>query len=782
MERSQGLPAEPDRDRALLASIIDSSDDAIVSKDLQGVITSWNSGAQRLFGYTADEAIGRSVTMLIPEDRIDEEPGILERIRRGDRVRHYQTIRRRKDGTLVDISLTVSPVIDERGTIIGASKIARDISEHVATQARLRESEERYRRLAEVMPVGVYTCAAPSGSITYYNQHAARIWGRAPEPGVTDERFCGSLRLFLPDGTYLPHAECPMAVALREGRAFRNEEVLIERPDGTRLTVLVNIDPIHDERGAVVAAINTFTDISELKAAQSSLRRERDNLETLLETVPVALFLAHDSDCRRISGNRAAAELLRMEPRENLSLTAPRGHGPTHFSTFRDGARVAPEDLPIQRAARLGEVIRGEELDMHFEDGSKVHELVSAHPLFDEQGRPRGAVACILDVTELKKSEVALLEADRRKDEFLATLSHELRNPLAPILAGLEIMKMAEADAGLVERTRGTMERQAQQLVALVDDLLDVSRITRGKFELRRRRVELQEIVRSALETATPQIEAGGYDLEVELPDEPVVLDADPHRMAQVLANLLHNAVKYTPAGGRIVLRAVQRGGEVAISVMDTGAGIPPEMLQRIFEMFAQVGRPQERGQPGLGIGLTLARSLVEMHQGSIEARSGGPGKGSTFTVRLPVAMSAEAGVHRRASDDTAAPVAGAGRRVLVVDDNEALVDTLSALVALLGNEVRTAPDGRMALEIAAEFRPHVVLMDIGMPGMNGYQAAKLLRAQPWGEHITLVALTGWGQDEDKRRTREAGFDAHLVKPARQADLARVLEGVPFEA
>ena len=756
----------------LLAAIIESSDDAIVSKDLSGNITSWNPGAERIFGYSAEEVVGRPVTILMPEDRQDEEPSILERIRRGERVAHYETVRRRKDGSLVDISLTVSPIRDAEGRIVGASKIARDISERRRAEERLRRSEEQYGRLTSLLPVGVYTCEA-DGTISYYNEQAARLWGRAPEPGDTDERFCGSLKLFLPGSeTPLPHPDCPMAVALREGRSYRNEEVVLERPDGSRVTALVNIDPVLDSGGGVIGAVNVFHDITGIKRAERELREEKENLQTLLETLPIAVFLAHDPECKHIAGNRAAGQLLRMHPDRNLSLTAPPDELPAHFTVWKNGEPVPPDLLPIQRAAR-GETVKDEELEVRFDDGSLLYELVSAQPLHGADGRPRGAIACILDVTELKLKESALREADRRKDEFLATLAHELRSPLAPIVAGLEIMSMVPDDAEIISRTRQTMERQATQLVTLVDDLLNVSRITRGKFELRRRVVELGDIVETAVEAIRPVMERSGLTIVSSLPDGPVHLQADPHRISQVLSNLLSNAAKYTPSGGRVDISLEHDDHHATVSVADTGIGIPPEMAEGIFAMFAQIDRPQERGHMGLGIGLTLARSLVEMHGGTLSVQSDGVGKGSTFSVRLPLlpeAPQAQDGPRPAWTRSTTADA----RRVLVVDDNEAMVDALSTMLRLMGNEVRTATNGQRAVEVAEEFRPDVVLMDLGMPVMSGYEAARRIRAEPWGERMQLVALTGWGQEEHKQRTLDAGFDRHVVKPVRPADLERL--------
>jgi CheY-like chemotaxis protein len=361
-------------------------------------------------------------------------------------------------------------------------------------------------------------------------------------------------------------------------------------------------------------------------------------------------------------------------------------------------------------------------------------------------------------------------------------LAHELRNPLAPICTGLEVLRLRKDDPAALERSLGIMERQTRQLTRLIDDLMDVSRITRGRLQVRKGRVELADVVQSAIEASRPLLDEAGHELTVRLPDHPIVLDADATRLAQVLSNLLGNAAKYTPHGGRVVLSARTEGDELVVSVADSGVGIPPAMLGRVFEMFQQVERPGGRATAGLGIGLTLVRALVEAHGGTVSVHSEGTDRGSEFVLRLPLPPPTRAHSEREtgAKGDPAAAARGARpRRVLVVDDNEEAAEMLSMAVEMLGNEVRTARDGIEAVELAGQFRPNVVLMDIGMPRMNGYDAARRIREQPWGKDMLLVALTGWGQEDDKRKTREAGFDRHLVKPAGTAALEVIFDSRP---
>jgi signal transduction histidine kinase len=365
-----------------------------------------------------------------------------------------------------------------------------------------------------------------------------------------------------------------------------------------------------------------------------------------------------------------------------------------------------------------------------------------------------------------------LREADRRKDEFLAMLAHELRNPLAPILNAVQIIQLS-SDRAAREQARTMMERQLTHMVRLVDDLLDLSRITRGKIELRKERVELATVVQSAIETSRPLIEAAGHELTITLPPEPIHLEADLTRLAQVFSNLLNNAVKYTEPGGHIWVTAERHGGEVVVKVGDTGRGMPAEMLPKIFGMFTQVDRSLERSHGGLGIGLTLVKRLVEMHGGSVQAFSEGLGHGSEFTVRLPLTQ--EGAPLAVVGPKPETPRKAPPRRILVVDDNTDAAESLAQVLRLNGHEVRTAYDGPTALDVARAQAPEVVLLVIGLPGMNGVEVAQRMRQSLGLTDALLVAVTGYGQDEDRRRSQEAGFSAHLVKPVNLDALEKLL-------
>ena len=400
--------------------------------------------------------------------------------------------------------------------------------------------------------------------------------------------------------------------------------------------------------------------------------------------------------------------------------------------------------------------------------------LRSKAGVFFELYRQRQQIAAQRD--ELKVSAEALKEADRRKDEFLATLAHELRNPLTPIRNGLHVLRTAPTGPSANE-VRDIMERQLSHLVRLIDDLLDVSRVSQGKIELRKERVQVRDILKAALEVSDPLITAGGHELAVDIGAAPIWLDADLTRLSQVISNLLNNASKYTPSGGKIDLSAAPQGGDVLISVKDNGVGIPAEMLPKVFQLFTQIDDDLHRSRGGLGIGLALARQLIEMHGGTIAAESGGSGTGSIFKVRLPMAADVLEQAHH--GDVCSSTPASAGAlRVLVIDDNFDVAQTVGWMLETIGHEYRMVHDGRLALEAAREYRPDAILLDIGLPGMDGYAVCRALRNDSLFQHTLIIAQTGWGQDRDRASASEAGFDHHLVKPVNLDRLEQLLSEI----
>ena len=489
------------------------------------------------------------------------------------------------------------------------------------------------------------------------------------------------------------------------------------------------------------------------------LRQRLRSLQALIATAPVPIAIAHDAECRFISANRALSRLLGVEAGSNISMNVAPGTAPP-YRIQRGGHDVAEDELPMQAAIAQRTFISND-IEIVRRDGTVAYVQNDVEPLFDTHGQVYGCVSVCVDLTERKRAELALLDADRRKDEFIATLSHELRNPLAPLRSALEVMRLARNRPDVVEKARQTMERQLMQLVRLTDDLLDVARITQNKVEMRFERADLRAVLQSVAEAARPAIEAQAHTLRLDLPDRPLHVRADATRLAQVFTNLLNNAAKYTARGGRIGIAARPSGTRALVTVEDTGVGIPQEMLPHIFDMFTQFPGHRDRSHGGLGIGLTLARRLVELHGGTIEAASPGPGLGSVFTVSLPSAVEAVAEerspVSRQRQQRRAC-------RILVADDNADALEMLQIMLSLHGHEVTVAADGAAAVAMATSLKPQIAFLDIGMPRMDGYEAARQIR-KALGGSVVLVALTGWGQDQDKLRSREAGFDHHLTKP-----------------
>ena len=502
--------------------------------------------------------------------------------------------------------------------------------------------------------------------------------------------------------------------------------------------------------------------------SREELRQRLHSLQSILAHAPVPIAIAHDPDCHVISANLALSRLLGLSPDANVSLTPAPGERPL-YRIQRNGVDIPVDELPMQYAIAHRTRLSNE-IELVRPDGRVVYVQNDVEPLFDTQGAIYGCVSVCVDLTDRKLAESVLRDADRRKDEFLATLSHELRNPLAPIRTALEVMRIGRGNWELVDKARATMERQLMHLVRITDDLLDVSRITQNKVELRCERLDLRSVLHSAIESTRPLIDAQEHTLMLDLPSAPVWVDGDFTRLSQVFANLLNNATKYTDRGGQITVAASMDAHRTTVIVSDTGLGVPKPMLDRIFEMFTQVQEFRDRTQGGLGIGLTLAKRLIELHGGTIDASSEGPGCGTTFSVRLPLS----APIERAAAAETAMSERRPECRVLVAEDNPDAAEMMRVMLSFKGHDVRVAANGLQAVAIAEQFDPHIGFLDIGMPGLDGYEAARRIR-DLLGARIVLVALTGWGQDEDKRRSKEAGFDHHLTKPPEPEMLDRLI-------
>jgi PAS domain S-box-containing protein len=708
-------------------------------------------------------------------------------------------------GDAIRTFLTVKfPMAGPDGALYAVCGIATDITNLQHARDALRESETRWRTLAEAVPNLVWT-DLPDGQCDYLSSQ----W--ATYTGLPVEELLGLNWL---DRVIHPDDRERTAALWREACADRADydlEYRIRRHDGVYHWFKTRGVPVRDQHNRIVYWFGTCTDIDEQRRAGEAFRFLAESSAALASLVDYESTLQkvarlavpyfadwaavdlvnEDGVLRRLAVAHEdpakvelAHELVRRYPpapdSSGGAARVARTGKPETVADLTDDMLVRgaldADHLRLLRALGLKSYIcvplavAGKTLGvLTFATAQSGRSYSPSDVALAEDLAHRAAVA-----VENSNLYRALREADRRKDEFLAMLAHELRNPLAPIRNALHIMRLAADNPAVVEQFRNVMERQVVQMVRLVDDLLDVNRITRNKLELRRERVELADVVASAVETSRPALEEGGHALTVTLPPEPVHLYADATRLSQVFANLLNNSAKYTDRGGSVQLAAELRGGEAVVRVRDNGVGIPAEALPRLFEMFSQVDRNLERAAGGLGIGLTLVRRLVEMHGGTVAAFSDGPGRGSEFVVRLPV-------VHAGARPEDAR-VAGSGdrgvapkRRILVVDDNRDAANSLSVILAMLDNETRTAYDGRQALEVVDEFRPDLILLDIGLPGMNGYEVCQQIRARPRGKAIVIAACTGWGQDEDRRRSSEAGFDHHLVKPIDPADLQKLL-------
>jgi two-component system, chemotaxis family, CheB/CheR fusion protein len=620
--------------QAFLAAIVNGSDDAIATKTLEGLVTFWNPAAERIFGYSASEIVGRPITVLFPPDRQEEETEFRRRLSQGQHIDHYETVRVRKDGRPIDVSVTLSPLRDEAGNIFGVSKIARDITLRKRADTVLREQLEFWRVAFASLGDGVIITDA-ARQVTFMNREAELLTGWSGEAAAGQP--LADIFVIVHERTREP-VESPVdrAIADRTAVTLGNHTALVSR-DGHVWLIDDCAAPILASDGSVVGAVLVFRDVAER-------RRVEAERAYLLEQERIA---------------RAAAE-----------------------------------------------------------------------------------------------------HVNRTKDEFLATLAHELRNPLAAILNGVETLDRIGAMSRDALRVRGIIRRQTEHMSGILEELLDVARIGQRKMDLHLEPLDLRAVVLQALEAETHRFEARRQHVVVSQSPESVMVQGDRVRMQQIVANLLTNAAKYTPPGASVTVTVGVESDDAVVRVRDTGIGIPSERLGEIFELFTQLDAGKGRTEAGLGIGLTLAKRLTVLHGGAISAVSDGLGKGSEFIVRLPQRTEARTG------DEPAVPRPREARhRVLMIDDDQDSRDVLAMSLEIDGHRVFAAGSGREGLEIALVERPTLVIIDIGLPDIDGYEVARRLR-QVLKSEVTLVAFSGYGAAEDRRRSLEAGFDAHVVKPA----------------
>ena len=622
----------------------------------------------------------------------------------------------------------------------------------------VRKSEELLTRAQRAARVGIWDWNVVTGEANW-TEESWRLFGHPPfSRPVTHELWLESVH---PDDRDQMVAK--VQEALRSGKYAA--EYRVRHADGTVRWVESRGEAEFAPDGRPVRMLGTSRDVTERRVMEEKLRRREWELQTLADNTP-DILTRFDPHLRHVFVNAAVLKVTGRQREEYLGKTNHELGMPADLCQLWEDALRSVFGTGLQRS-----------IEFAFPTAAGIrHYSARLVPEFGPEGTVEYVISVTHDVTDHKRYEEALRDQDRRKDEFLATLAHELRNPLAPIRNGLQILRLAPDGEDALE-IREMMERQLAHMVRLIDDLLDVSRISRGKFELKRELVQVQDVLDHAIETSQPLIEAGRHELIIQPPNEPVWLDGDLTRLAQVVSNLLNNSAKYTPNGGRITLSAGFEGDNAVIRVTDNGSGISAEMLTQVFEMFTQVDRTLDRAQGGLGIGLSLVRRLVEMHGGTIEADSPGLGLGSVFTVRLPVALPPMTrSISGTPPERPERSSTSSTLRVLLVDDSDDGATSLALLLQVWGHTTRIADDGPQAIEAAREFRPDLVFLDIGLPVMDGYEVCRRLRDNPDLSRTIFVALTGWGGEEDKKRAQDAGFAFHLVKPVNPDQIEDVLK------
>jgi len=810
-----------DKEHAYLAAIVASSEDAIVGKSLQSVITTWNAAAERMFGYSAQEAIGQLIYLIIPTERHREEEEIIRRLSRGERIEHFETVRQKKDGTPIDVSLTISPIRDRNGVVIGASKIARDITD----RKRAERDRAQLAAIIESSDDAIVSKTLDS-VITSWNKSAETMFGYG-----ADEAVGRKVYLIIPPDRHAEETE--ILARIRRGEKIDHYETVRQRKDGTLLNVSLTVSPIRDSQGNIVGASKIARDITERKKAAEEIDAGRQTIEIVnqvgqtlsselnLEKVVQSLtdsatkatgaafgaFFYNVVDERgasymlyTLSGvSRSHFEHFPMPRATDLFGPTFRGEGvirlddvktdprygknPPHFG-MPQGHLPVTSYLAVPVRSRSGEVLGGLFFG-HTKQGafSEQHERI----VVGLAGQAASAIDNARLYEAMRSARAEAEKANRLKDEFLATVSHELRTPLNAILGWARLLHMGQLDEEGQKRAVETIERSAVAQGQLIEDILDVSRIITGKLRLEVAPVDIGRIVAEAVESVRPSAEAKQVRLHTVLDTRENVIRGDAHRLQQIMWNLLSNAIKFTPKGGRVHVAISRVNSHVEITVHDTGQGIQREFLPHVFERFRQADSSTVRSHGGLGLGLAIVRHLTELHGGTATATSPGEGQGATFTVLLPLAAIHDEKQRQTPQSEFVPAIGGKlvthqegalkGVRVLVVDDEPDARDLLRAVLSKSGAELRIAGSTREALTILNDWRPDVLVSDIGMPGEDGYELIHQVRSRSHddGGSIPAAALTAYATAEDRLRVLTAGFQIHVGKPVEPVELVAVV-------
>jgi PAS domain S-box-containing protein len=743
-----------------LASIVASTDDAIISQDSLGRITLWNRGAERIFLYTESEAVGQSIRLIVPPERYGEEDEFLRRVRAGEHVNHVETVRARKDGRSVDVSLTVSPAVTPDGQFLGTSHIARDITEH----RRLERDARHFAAIVESSDDAIISKDL-NGTIVSWNRAAERLFG------YTAAEIIGrSVRTIIPDDRQTE--EDQVLATVRRGEVVDHFETVRVRKDGTSVPISLTVSPIRSSTGEIIGASKLVRDLSGVQRVQ----RDAMRLASIVDSSDDAI-VSKDLNGIVTSWNAAAERIF--------GFTAPEMVGQS-IRRLIPGDRQQEEDEVLSRIRR-GERVKHYETVRRRKDGTLLPVSLTVSPIRNQDGVVVGASKIARDVSERERAErerqrllTIAREASRLKDEFLATLSHELRTPLNAIVGYVRLMQSDLLTGENKSRAMDTVARNVTSLTQIVEDVLDVSRIISGKLRLDVQAVELPAVVQNAVETVRPAADAKGVRLITIVDPSTAPVSGDPERLQQVLWNVLSNAVKFTSRGGRVEVRLERVDSHVEVIVSDTGIGIPADFLPHVFERFRQADAGISRARGGLGLGLAISRHLLELQGGRIAAESAGPGKGATFRIELPLrSVRATAPFEQlqhplgpRVADYIAVPQLH-GVHILAVDDDRDALALVREILEATGATVATADSAQHALDLLERITPDILVADLGMPHMSGFDLIDRVRRSERQEvrQMPAAALTAYARSEDRTKALRSGFQLHLAKPVDPGEL-----------